>query len=122
MLPPDLLKSVSETIKTSTGGITRTVTRVAGKGGTANADKDTGKAQTGSRAGTAKGTKKNDGQVVKCPTLPASTLEASNAMIAAASKVQNKWPCKPDKNESLCHSSEHHESHHFTSPRQPSVG
>ncbi len=95
--PSRPLKVRIKTIKTSTGGITRTVTRVAGKGGTANADKDTGKAQTGSRAGTAKGTKKNDGQVVKCSTLPASTLEASSAMIAAASKVQNKMAMQADK-------------------------
>lgn len=95
--PSRPLKVRIKTIKTSTGGITRTVTRVAGKGGTANADKDTGKAQTGSRAGTAKGTKKNDEQVVKCPTLPASTLEASTAMIAAASKVQNKMAMQADK-------------------------
>ncbi|XP_051519624.1 zinc finger protein 687b isoform X3 [Myxocyprinus asiaticus] len=89
------LKVRIKTIKTSTGGITRTVTRVAGKGGAANAGKgtDANKAQIGSRATPAKGTRKNDataGQVVKCSTLPVSTLEASSAMLAAASKVQNK--------------------------------
>uniref|UniRef100_A0A673LDV5 Zinc finger protein 687-like n=1 Tax=Sinocyclocheilus rhinocerous TaxID=307959 RepID=A0A673LDV5_9TELE len=95
--PSRPLKVRIKTIKTSTGGITRTVTRVAGKGGTANADKDASKSQTGSRAGPAKGGKKNDGQVVKCSTLPVSTLEASSAMIAAASKVQNKMAMQADK-------------------------
>uniref|UniRef100_A0A671PPQ2 Zinc finger protein 687-like n=1 Tax=Sinocyclocheilus anshuiensis TaxID=1608454 RepID=A0A671PPQ2_9TELE len=95
--PSRPLKVRIKTIKTSTGGITRTVTRVAGKGGTANADKDSSKSQTGSRAGPAKGAKKNDGQVVKCSTLPVSTLEASSAMIAAASKVQNKMAMQADK-------------------------
>uniref|UniRef100_A0A8C1GHF7 Zinc finger protein 687b n=1 Tax=Cyprinus carpio TaxID=7962 RepID=A0A8C1GHF7_CYPCA len=95
--PSRPLKVRIKTIKTSTGGITRTVTRVAGKGGTANADKDASKAQTGSRAGPAKGTKKNDTQVVKCSTLPVSTLEASSAMLAAASKVQNKMAMQSDK-------------------------
>uniref|UniRef100_A0A9J8D0Z4 Zinc finger protein 687b n=1 Tax=Cyprinus carpio carpio TaxID=630221 RepID=A0A9J8D0Z4_CYPCA len=95
--PSRPLKVRIKTIKTSTGGITRTVTRVAGKGGTANADKDASKAQTGSRAVPAKGAKKNDGQVVKCSTLPVSTLEASSAMIAAASKVQNKMAMQADK-------------------------
>uniref|UniRef100_A0A671PQE2 Zinc finger protein 687-like n=1 Tax=Sinocyclocheilus anshuiensis TaxID=1608454 RepID=A0A671PQE2_9TELE len=95
--PSRPLKVRIKTVKTSTGGITRTVTRVAGKGGTANAGKDASKAQTGSRAGPAKGTKKNDGQVVKCSTLPVSTLEASSAMLAAASKVQNKMVMQSDK-------------------------
>ncbi|XP_051527700.1 zinc finger protein 687b-like [Myxocyprinus asiaticus] len=93
------LKVRIKTIKTSTGGITRTVTRVAGKGGAANAGKgtDASKVQTGSRTAPAKGARKNDstaGQVVKCSTLPVSTLEASSAMLAAASKVQNKMADK----------------------------
>ncbi|KAA0710108.1 Zinc finger protein 687b [Triplophysa tibetana] len=98
--PSRPLKVRIKTIKTSTGGITRTVTRVAGKGGAANAGKGTDaiKAQTGSRAGLGKGARKNDAtasQVVK--TLPVTTLEASSAMLAAASKVQNKMSVQSDK-------------------------
>ncbi|XP_052389911.1 zinc finger protein 687b [Carassius gibelio] len=95
--PSRPLKVRIKTIKTSTGGITRTVTRVAGKGGTARTDKDASKAQTGIRVGLAKGTKKIEAQVVKCSTLPVSTLEASSAMLAAASKVQNKMAMQSDK-------------------------
>lgn len=98
--PSRPLKVRIKTIKTSTGGITRTVTRVAGKGGAANAGKGTDaiKSQTGGRAGPAKGARKSDataGQVVK--TLPVTTLEASSAMLAAASKVQNKMAVQSDK-------------------------
>lgn len=97
--PSRPLKVRIKTIKTSTGGITRTVTRVAGKGGNANTGKGTDalKSQTG-RAVPAKGARKNDAtasQVVK--TLPVSTLEASSAMLAAASKVQNKMAAQSDK-------------------------
>lgn len=99
--PSRPLKVRIKTIKTSTGGITRTVTRVAGKGGAAaNAGKDANKTQTGGRAGPVKGGKKNDataGQGVKCSPLPVSTLEASSAMLAAASKVQNKMTMQSDK-------------------------
>lgn len=99
-VPSRPLKVRIKTIKTSTGGITRTVTRVAGKGGAANAGKDGSKSQTGNRANPAKGARKNDttaGQVVKSSALPVSTLEASSAMLAAASKVQNKMTVQSDK-------------------------
>ncbi|XP_068603007.1 zinc finger protein 687b [Brachionichthys hirsutus] len=91
--PSRPLKVRIKTIKTSTGGITRTVTRVAPKGGAAGKGSDA-KAQSGERkaqkaeappgAGTA------SQKVAALNALPVSTLAASSVMLAAATKVQNK--------------------------------
>lgn len=89
------LKVRIKTIKTSTGSITRTVTHVAGKGaagkGTVNAkvqpEGQTNKAQRAEPAG----------RMVKGSSLPPSTLEASSAMLVAASKAQNKSSVSSDK-------------------------
>ncbi|KAF3707336.1 Zinc finger protein 687b [Channa argus] len=93
--PSRPLKVRIKTIKTSTGGITRTVTRVA----TAGKGLDP-KAQTGERKVLGNKTQKLDaspGQVTTTSqkvsalnTLPVSTLAASSVMLAAATKVQNK--------------------------------
>ncbi|KAM3858083.1 zinc finger protein 687b [Diretmus argenteus] len=96
------LKVRIKTIKTSTGGITRTVTRVAPKGGAAAGKGVDPKAQTGGRKVLANKTQKNEvssahmaatsqQQKVKAlNALPVSTLAASSVMLAAATKVQNK--------------------------------
>lgn len=89
--PSRPLKVRIKTIKTSTGGITRTVTRVASKGGAE-------KGQSGEHKLLSNKNTKNDlGQVnassQKASTLnalPVSTLAASSVMLAAATKVQNK--------------------------------
>ncbi|XP_036371495.1 zinc finger protein 687b [Megalops cyprinoides] len=96
------LKVRIKTIKTPTGNITRTVTRVAAKGAGSATGKgsDSAKAQAGSRkvasrprrvdtsSGRAPGSQQ---QTVKSAILPVSTLQdASSAMLAAASKAQNK--------------------------------
>lgn len=89
------LKVRIKTIKTSTGSITRTVTHVAGKGaagkGTDNAkvqpEGQTNKVQRAEPAG----------RMVKGSSLPPSTLEASSAMLVAASKAQNKSSVSSDK-------------------------
>uniref|UniRef100_A0A8C6S633 Zinc finger protein 687b n=1 Tax=Neogobius melanostomus TaxID=47308 RepID=A0A8C6S633_9GOBI len=89
--PSRPLKVRIKTIKTSTGGITRTVTRVASKGGAE-------KAQSGEhKLLSNKNTKNDPGQVNASSqkvsalnALPVSTLAASSVMLAAATKVQNK--------------------------------
>ncbi|XP_066531711.1 zinc finger protein 687b [Hoplias malabaricus] len=101
-VPSRPLKVRIKTIKTPTGSITRTVTRVAGKGASANTSKsmDTVKVQPGGRAVPANRARKTEAttaQVVKGSNLPMSTLEASNAMLAAASKAQNKLAVSSDK-------------------------
>ncbi|XP_023815440.2 zinc finger protein 687b isoform X3 [Oryzias latipes] len=93
--PSRPLKVRIKTIKTSTGGITRTVTRVAPKGKGADA-----KAQSGQRKFLGGQAQKADGspgptagasqKVSALGALPASTLAASSVMLAAATKVQNK--------------------------------
>ncbi|KAM4630026.1 zinc finger protein 687b isoform 2-T2 [Polymixia lowei] len=100
--PSRPLKVRIKTIKTSTGGITRTVTRVAPKGGTAAGKGLDPKAQIGGRkvlANKAQKTEASPGhmtatsqqQKVKAlNALPVSTLAASSVMLAAATKVQNK--------------------------------
>lgn len=97
--PSRPLKVRIKTIKTSTGGITRTVTRVAAKGGATEKGLDP-KAQAGE--GKALGGKGQKGdaapglmttasqKVSALNALPVSTLAASSVMLAAATKVQNK--------------------------------
>ncbi|XP_036948427.1 zinc finger protein 687b isoform X2 [Acanthopagrus latus] len=95
--PSRPLKVRIKTIKTSTGGITRTVTRVAPKGGAAGKGLDP-KAQSerkvlGSKAQKldASGHVTTSSQKVSAlNALPVSTLAASTVMLAAATKVQNK--------------------------------
>uniref|UniRef100_A0A1A8GKU4 Zinc finger protein 687b n=1 Tax=Nothobranchius korthausae TaxID=1143690 RepID=A0A1A8GKU4_9TELE len=97
--PSRPLKVRIKTIKTSTGGITRTVTRVAPKGGAAGKGLDP-KAQTGDQKTHANKTQKSEasaGHVAASSqkagalnALPVSTLAASSVMLAAATKVQNK--------------------------------
>ncbi|KAM9737272.1 zinc finger protein 687b isoform 1-T1 [Menidia menidia] len=95
--PSRPLKVRIKTIKTSTGGITRTVTRVAGKGGAAGKGLDP-KAQTGERKASGNKGQKAEAspghmtsqKVSALNALPASTLAASSVMLAAATKVQNK--------------------------------
>lgn len=97
--PSRPLKVRIKTIKTSTGGITRTVTRVAAKGGTAEKGLDP-KAQIGESKVFGNKTQKLDAssghmttasqKVSALNALPVSTLAASSVMLAAATKVQNK--------------------------------
>ncbi|XP_023657160.1 zinc finger protein 687a isoform X1 [Paramormyrops kingsleyae] len=100
--PSRPLKVRIKTVKTSTGGITRTVTRVAPKGaGCASAKAGDSKAQPGGRKDASRPRKANIASSVRQPAsqqqnskgtiLPVSVLqEASTAMLVAASKVQNK--------------------------------
>ncbi|XP_024154268.1 zinc finger protein 687b isoform X2 [Oryzias melastigma] len=85
--PSRPLKVRIKTIKTSSGGITRTVTRVAPKGKGVDA-----KAQGGERKflGNQKPEATTTQKVSALNALPASTLAASSVMLAAATKVQNK--------------------------------
>nr|XP_046273050.1 zinc finger protein 687b isoform X2 [Scatophagus argus] len=97
--PSRPLKVRIKTIKTSTGGITRTVTRVAAKGGAAGKGLDP-KAQTGERKVLGNKAQKLEAspghmtttsqKVSALNALPVSTLAASSVMLAAATKVQNK--------------------------------
>lgn len=97
--PSRPLKVRIKTIKTSTGGITRTVTRVAPKGGAAGKSGDP-KAQTGERKALGNKAQKPEStpghmttpspKVSALNALPVSTLAASSVMLAAATKVQNK--------------------------------
>ncbi|XP_029136007.1 zinc finger protein 687b isoform X1 [Labrus bergylta] len=96
--PSRPLKVRIKTIKTSTGGITRTVTRVAPKGGAAGKGLDS-KSQTGERkvlgnkaqkADSSSGLTTTSQKVSALNALPVSTLAASSVMLAAATKVQNK--------------------------------
>ncbi|KAM6975026.1 LOW QUALITY PROTEIN: zinc finger protein 687b [Tautogolabrus adspersus] len=96
--PSRPLKVRIKTIKTSTGGITRTVTRVAPKGGAAGKGLDS-KSQTGERKVLGNKAQKLDSssglttssqKVSALNALPVSTLAASSVMLAAATKVQNK--------------------------------
>ncbi|XP_035384867.1 zinc finger protein 687b [Electrophorus electricus] len=99
-LPSRPLKVRIKTIKTSTGSITRTVTRVAGKGVIAGKGTDSAKVQPGSRTvptNRAQKAEPTTGRMVKGSILTMSTLEASNAMLAAASKAQNKIGVSSDK-------------------------
>ncbi|XP_034016108.1 zinc finger protein 687b isoform X2 [Thalassophryne amazonica] len=96
------LKVRIKTIKTSTGGITRTVTRVASKSGAAGGKGVDTKSQAGERKTLANKSQKTEipsGHVATTSqqqkinalnTLPVSTLAASTVMLAAATKVQNK--------------------------------
>lgn len=100
--PSRPLKVRIKTIKTSTGGITRTVTRVAPKGGAAAGKGLDPKVQPGGRkvlankgrkieASSARMAATSQQQKVKAlNALPVSTLAASSVMLAAATKVQNK--------------------------------
>ncbi|KAM9420040.1 zinc finger protein 687b isoform 1-T4 [Salvelinus alpinus] len=100
--PARPLKVRIKTIKTSSGGITRTVTRVAPKAGAAGAKGlDPSKAHQGGRKVPANRSRKPDtpsGRMVDSQpqkvkslnTLPVSTLSASSAMLVAATKAQNK--------------------------------
>ncbi|XP_036423052.1 zinc finger protein 687b [Colossoma macropomum] len=102
IVPSRPLKVRIKTIKTSTGSITRTVTRVAGKGGDAGVGKgtDAAKVQPGGRtvpANRARKAETTTGRIVRGSSLPVSTLEASSAMLAAASKAQNKIAVSSDK-------------------------
>lgn len=92
------LKVRIKTIKTPTGSITRTVTRVAGKGATGKGS-DGAKVQLESQAVSATKAQRAEaaGRMVKGSSLPVSTLEASSAMIAAASKAQNKSSVPSEK-------------------------
>lgn len=97
--PSRPLKVRIKTIKTSTGGITRTVTRVAPKGGAAGKELDP-KAHNGDRKVLGNKAQKLDAspghmtstsqKVSALNALPVSTLAASSVMLAAATKVQNK--------------------------------
>ncbi|XP_072227259.1 zinc finger protein 687b isoform X2 [Leuresthes tenuis] len=97
--PSRPLKVRIKTIKTSTGGITRTVTRVAPKGGAAGKGLDS-KPQAGERKALGNKTQKPEAspghmtttsqKVSALNALPVSTLAASSVMLAAATKVQNK--------------------------------
>ncbi|XP_029370577.1 zinc finger protein 687b isoform X1 [Echeneis naucrates] len=97
--PSRPLKVRIKTIKTSTGGITRTVTRVAPKGGAAGKGLDP-KAQSGERRMLGNKAQKLEAspghmtttsqKVSALNALPVSTLAASSVMLAAATKVQNK--------------------------------
>ncbi|KAM8841071.1 zinc finger protein 687b isoform 1-T2 [Spinachia spinachia] len=97
--PARPLKVRIKTIKTSTGGITRTVTRVAPKGGAAGKGLDP-KAQSGERKVLGNKAQKLEASQAHITTtsqkvsalnaLPVSTLAASSVMLAAATKVQNK--------------------------------
>ncbi|KAM4550481.1 zinc finger protein 687b isoform 1-T1 [Fundulus diaphanus] len=97
--PARPLKVRIKTIKTSTGGITRTVTRVASKGGAGGKGLDP-KAQTGEHKLLANKAQKPEASPALTTTssqkvsalnaLPVSTLAASSVMLAAATKVQNK--------------------------------
>lgn len=96
--PSRPLKVRIKTIKTSTGGITRTVTRVAPKGAAGGKGSDP-KAQTGDQKALASKTQKAEAspghmtssqKVSALNALPVSTLAASSVMLAAATKVQNK--------------------------------
>ncbi|KAM4540081.1 zinc finger protein 687b isoform 2-T2 [Odontesthes bonariensis] len=97
--PSRPLKVRIKTIKTSTGGITRTVTRVAPKGGAAGKGLDS-KSQTGERKALGNKNQKAEAspghmtttsqKVSALNALPVSTLAASSVMLAAATKVQNK--------------------------------
>ncbi|CAG10848.1 unnamed protein product [Tetraodon nigroviridis] len=97
--PSRPLKVRIKTIKTSTGGITRTVTRVAPKGGAAEKGLDpkapAGEGRVlgnkGQKAEAAPGLMTATSQKVSAlNALPVSTLAASSVMLAAATKVQNK--------------------------------
>ncbi|XP_053717464.1 zinc finger protein 687b [Synchiropus splendidus] len=87
------LKVRIKTIKTSTGGITRTVTRVAPKGGAAGKASDV-RSQSSERKAASNKTPKTEStsqqKVSALNALPVSTLAASSVMLAAATKVQNK--------------------------------
>lgn len=101
VIPSRPLKVRIKTIKTSTGSITRTVTRVAGKGASAIAGKglDTAKILPGGRnvpANRARKVEPTTGRIVKGSNIPMSTLEASTAMLAAATKAQNKIALSSD--------------------------
>ncbi|XP_068189340.1 zinc finger protein 687b isoform X2 [Antennarius striatus] len=96
--PSRPLKVRIKTIKTSTGGITRTVTRVAPKGGAAGKGGDS-KGQSGERKALGNKAQKLEAspaagapsqKVSALNALPVSTLAASSVMLAAATKVQNK--------------------------------
>ncbi|XP_062867173.1 zinc finger protein 687b isoform X2 [Trichomycterus rosablanca] len=89
--PSRPLKVRIKTIKTPTGSITRTVTRVAGKG------PDGARLQTVTANKSQKAAEPTAGRLVKGSTLPVATLEASSAMLAAASKAQNKTSASLDK-------------------------
>ncbi|XP_061903575.1 zinc finger protein 687b [Entelurus aequoreus] len=90
--PSRPLKVRIKTIKTSTGGITRTVTRVAPKGGAGGKGQDP--KGGGERKALVNKTQKTEAsqqqKVSALNTLPVSTLAASSVMLAAATKVQNK--------------------------------
>ncbi|KAJ8273545.1 hypothetical protein GJAV_G00102820 [Gymnothorax javanicus] len=94
--PSRPLKVRIKTIKTPTGSITRTVTRVAPKGAAAVAGKDLDpKAQPEGRKGATRPRRVGDAgsqqQTARTAVLPVSTLQdASTAMLVAASKAQNK--------------------------------
>ncbi|KAJ8335070.1 hypothetical protein SKAU_G00407090 [Synaphobranchus kaupii] len=102
--PSRPLKVRIKTIKTPTGSITRTVTRVAPKGAASAAGKaqpGPAKVQPGSRKVASRPRRVADAssghtlspqqQTAKTAMLPVSTLQdASSAMLVAASKAQNK--------------------------------
>lgn len=89
------LKVRIKTIKTSTGSITRTVTHVAGKGGAGKGTESTKVHPDGQTVNSNKA--QSTGRMTKGSALPVSTLEASSAMLAAASKAQNKSSVSSDK-------------------------
>ncbi|XP_019905750.2 zinc finger protein 687b isoform X2 [Esox lucius] len=107
--PSRPLKVRIKTIKTSTGGITRMVTRVAPKPSAAGVKGlDPSKVPTGVRKVPANRARKPDppsgrttaSQPQKSKSLnalPVSTLAASSAMLAAATKAQNKMAASSDK-------------------------
>ncbi|KPP74229.1 zinc finger protein 687-like, partial [Scleropages formosus] len=107
--PSRPLKVRIKTIKTSTGGITRTVTRVAPKGaGSATTKGSDSKGPSGVRKVANKPKKasvsssgregSSQQQGAKGSIMPVSTLQdASTAMLLAASKAQNKMAASSDK-------------------------
>uniref|UniRef100_A0A3Q2YIP5 Zinc finger protein 687b n=1 Tax=Hippocampus comes TaxID=109280 RepID=A0A3Q2YIP5_HIPCM len=95
--PSRPLKVRIKTIKTSTGGITRTVTRVAPKGAAGGKGPDP-KGGSERRVLANKAQKADQQQNVSAlNALPVSTLAASSVMLAAATKVQNKIATTSDK-------------------------
>lgn len=88
--PSRPLKVRIKTFKTSTGNVTRTVTRVAPKGAAAaSKGSDTSKIQLGGHKVTNRPKRSASAVSGNPPVLPVSTLQdASTAMLFAASKVQ----------------------------------
>lgn len=97
--PSRPLKVRIKTIKTPTGSITRTV--VASKGAGAGKGLEVIKGQQGNSVPASRARTRTNAAVARVAkssaSLPVSTLEASSAMLAAATKVQSKMASPSDK-------------------------